>query len=170
MCGYRKNSDLKNKCYNPDYKSIVVGICCINIFQKTVHNNKNFKKGRKRDMSQKTRKSSAQYANFIISCLISLIAFVFITLFARSLSNIGSSATLESLFYYSSSTQTLTLFGESFPVSDFALKLFSLPHASLDFTLKIFPPMIRDFIYRFAQVFCSSAGDFVSFIIQFITR
>lgn len=140
-----------------------------NNFQKNAHNNKKSQE-RKRDMSSKTKKASSQYTNFIISCLISVIAFVFIALFARGLSGIGNMASLENLFNYSKDTQTLMLFGESIPVSDFTLKLFSLPRASVDFTLKYFPPMMRDFIYTFAQAFYEAFENFVSFIIKTITR
>ncbi len=121
-------------------------------------------------MSSKVKKTSSQYANFIISCLISVIAFVFIALFARGLSEIDSTASLESLFYYSKDTQMLTLFGESLPVSDFALKLFSLPRASVDFTLKYFPPMVRDFIYTFAQALYDALENFALFFIKTIVR
>lgn len=121
-------------------------------------------------MSSKTRKPSVQGINLIISCLVSAIAFVFITLLARGLSNIGGTATLENLFNYCRDTQTLTLFGEVFPVSDFVLKLFSFPSASVEFTLRFFPPMTRELIYTFYDVFCEVLENFTLFIIKFITK
>ena len=121
-------------------------------------------------MSSRFKRVSTQSANFIISCLISLIAFVFMVLFARGLSNIQSTATLENLFSYNTASQTLTLFGETFPLSALTLKLFSFPSASVNFTMQIFPPMLRDFIYSTTDIFYNSLCDFVSFIIQFITR
>ena len=121
-------------------------------------------------MRAKAKKPSGQSINLIISCLVSLLVFAFITLLAKGLSVSGDSAVFENLFYYCHDTQTLTLFGEVLPVSPAFLKLARFPRASAEFTLGFFPPMTRELIYKFSGTFAESFGDFISFIIKFITK